>query len=67
MVLMCIPLMAGDAEHLFVHVLIICISPLEKCLFRSFSHLKIGLLGFFAIELYVFWVLSLCQFLPSNL
>ena len=30
----------------------ICLSFLEKCLFRSFDHFSIGLLSFFAIELH---------------
>ena len=33
-----ISLMIGDAEHLFICLLAVCISSLEKCLFKSFDH-----------------------------
>ena len=35
--------MVSDVEHLFIYVLVIGMSPLEKCLFRSFDHFKIRL------------------------
>ena len=62
-VLLCISLIMCDVEHLFMHLLAICLSSLKKSLFSPLQHVFIGSIIFpemsFRSCLYIFEINSL--------
>ena len=47
-ILTCISLIIRNVKDFYLYLLVTCISPLDKCLFKSFVHFK---LGFVVVEI----------------
>ena len=49
-VLICVFLIMGNVEHLFMYLIVICMSSVEKCLFRFPPHILIGFFVFLLLS-----------------
>ena len=60
--LICISLMTNDVEHLSIYSLAICISSLEKCLFRSFVNCIMSFYSWVMRDIYILWIVILIRY-----
>ena len=63
--------MASDSEHLFIYLWALCMSSLEKCMFKSFDRFLIGLFVFLewshVSSLYILEIIPLSEVSLANM
>ena len=59
----CISLVTGDSDHLFIYLVAIYVSSLEKCLFKSFAYFKIGLFSLLLSFTHYLYILDTRSFI----
>ena len=68
MILICISLMVGDIEHLFMYILVICMSSLEECLIQVFCPFLIRFFKYWNVGVIIYLNINpLPNILPENI